>query len=135
MSRSGYTDDCDDWALIRWRGAVASATRGARGQAMLKDLLAALDAMPVKELIANELVEEGHFCALGALGAARGIDMSSMDPEDRESVARTFDVAMPLAAEIMYMNDDDYWHEYETPADRWQRMRKWVASQIKAEGA
>ena len=22
MSRSGYSDDCDQWDLIRWRGAV-----------------------------------------------------------------------------------------------------------------
>jgi len=29
MSRSGYTDSCDmdQWDLIRWRGAVASAVR------------------------------------------------------------------------------------------------------------
>lgn len=25
MSRSGYVDDCDVWALIRWRGAVKQA--------------------------------------------------------------------------------------------------------------
>jgi hypothetical protein len=34
MSRSGYSDDIDSaddqWALIRWRGAVKSAIRGAR---------------------------------------------------------------------------------------------------------
>jgi len=41
MSRSGYSDDCDVWALIRWRGAVKSAIRGARGQAMLRELIQA----------------------------------------------------------------------------------------------
>lgn len=35
MSRSGYTDDCDGWQLIMYRGAVASAIRGARGQRLL----------------------------------------------------------------------------------------------------
>lgn len=32
MSRCGYSDDYDQWALIRWRGAVESAIRGKRGQ-------------------------------------------------------------------------------------------------------
>ena len=33
MSRSGYIDDMDDtWQFIKWRGQVASAIRGARGQ-------------------------------------------------------------------------------------------------------
>lgn len=44
MSRSGYNDDCDGWALIRWRGAVNSAINGKRGQAFLRELVAALDA-------------------------------------------------------------------------------------------
>jgi len=34
MSRSGYVDngDIEQWDLIRWRGAVASAIRGKRGE-------------------------------------------------------------------------------------------------------
>lgn len=56
MSRSGYTEDCDGWDLIRWRGAVASAIRGKRGQAFLREALAALDAMPEKQLISHDLV-------------------------------------------------------------------------------
>lgn len=52
MSRSGYADWCDDnWAMIRWRGAVASAVRGKRGQAFLRELATTLDAMPEKRLI------------------------------------------------------------------------------------
>ena len=56
MSRSGYTDDLDDdLAMGRWRGMVASATRGRRGQKLLTDLLAALDAMPEKALVAKQI--------------------------------------------------------------------------------
>ncbi|KGC50992.1 hypothetical protein DO66_5867 [Burkholderia pseudomallei] len=36
MSRSGYSDDCGGWSLIRWRGAVNSAIKGARGQKFLR---------------------------------------------------------------------------------------------------
>lgn len=61
MSRSGYTDDTEDqWSLIRYRGAVASAIRGARGQAFLREMLTALDAMPEKRLISGALVFDGQ---------------------------------------------------------------------------
>lgn len=129
MSRSGYVDDLNDWALIRWRGAVTSALRGARGQAMLRELAAAMDAMPEKVLIANELEAEGDYCALGVLGAKRGISLVQIDPDDREQVAEVFGIAPALAAEIVFENDECGWHG-ETPAQRWSRMRQWVQSNI-----
>jgi hypothetical protein len=133
MSRSGYVDgdDYDQWATIKWRGVVASATRGKRGQQFFRDLLAALDAMPVKELIRDELeTETGAVCAIGALGKARGVDMKGLDPEDSERVSATFDIARQLACEVVYMNDEAEYRS-ETPSQRWERMRAWVASQIK----
>lgn len=131
MSRSGYTDDCDDdWALIRWRGAVASALRGRRGQAFLSEALAALDALPEKELIPHELIKGGEVCALGAVGRSRGADMSGVDPEDHESVAAKFAIPHALACEIMWENDEGGWNE--TPQGRWWRMRRWIVRNLKA---
>ena len=127
MSRSNYTDDCENLAL--WRGSVASAIRGKRGQNLLRDMAAAMDAMPVKELIAYELVENGYYCALGVVGAARELDMEYIDPSDGEEVARKFDIAYALACEIAYINDEDG-PEQETREARWHRVRKWVAEQI-----
>ena len=129
MSRSGYSEDIDQWALIRWRGAVASAIRGRRGQSFFSELLTALDAMPAKRLILGELEKDGEVCALGSLGLKRGIDQSKIDPYDREQVAKTFGIAGALAAEVAFMNDD--WHG-ESPEHRWARMRVWVAEQIGA---
>lgn len=106
MSRSGYSDDCGGWDLIRWRGAVASAIKGARGQAFLKELAAAMDAMPDKRLIAHELQADGGYCTIGVLGQARGVDMARIDPDDREQVARAFGIAPALAAEIVFENDE-----------------------------
>jgi hypothetical protein len=128
MSRSGYSDDGEHIGI--WRGRVASATRGKRGQSFFRALLAALDAMPEKSLIAGELEEPaGQVCAIGALGKARGVDMSTIDPECPEQVAPPFDIAECLAQEVMYMNDE--WGRYdEKPEDRWTRMRRWVAEQI-----
>lgn len=56
MSRSGYTSECENFAM--WRGRVASATRGKRGQSFFRALLAALDAMPEKSLITHALETE-----------------------------------------------------------------------------
>lgn len=136
MSRSGYTDSyCDDpWQMIRWRGAVASATRGWRGQALLREAIAALDALPAKRLITGDLARDGEVCALGAVGRARGLDLTDLDPEDRDTVANLLDIAPALAAEIAYMNDE-YLAQGNygsvTPEELFARMRGWLAEQIK----
>ncbi len=133
MSRSGYSDDCETWSLIRWRGAVASALRGRRGQEFLIELRDALDAMPDKKLIADRLQDtSGCFCTLGVIGAKRGIDMSGLDPNDREAVSAKFGIAEAMAAEIVFENDEAWSWKRETPEQRWVRMREWVGQQIRA---
>ena len=135
MSRSGYGDCHDQWTLICWRGAVASAIRGRRGQALLRDMLAALDALPAPRLIEGYLEREGPYggvCALGAVGRARGMDMHEIEPADREQVAACFGIAEALAAEIAYVNDEDRFGA-ETPEQRWVRVRKWVERQLAPE--
>lgn len=133
MSRSGYSDDFDggDWAMICYRGAVASAMRGRRGQAFLRDLLAALDALPQPRLIADELQQDGEVCAIGAVGRMRGVDMTGMEAENIERVASVFGIADAMAREIVYANDREcaYWID-ETPEERFKRMRDWVVRQI-----
>jgi hypothetical protein len=163
MSRSGYTDDDEDGTHALYRAAVHRAIVGKRGQAFLRDLAIALDAMPEKTLAAESLVTAGgEFCTLGVLGAARGIKLEALDAEDPEQVARAFGIAESMAREIVFQNDeqdDDYkWvkvrlcgplrhyqdereHRVETkrvpvnngPWRRWTRMRAWVAAQIIAD--
>jgi len=132
MSRSGYNENFDDnqWSFIKYRGMVASATKGKRGQALLRDILIAMNGMPCKRLIAHELEQDGAVCAIGAAGRLRGVDMSRLDPEDPETVASKFDVADCLAREIVWENDE-CGRRKETPEERFIRMRKWVRSQIK----
>jgi hypothetical protein len=127
MPRSGYSDDCDGWQLICWRGAVASAIRGKRGQAFLKEMLAALDELADKRLIEGDLEAGGEVCALGSVGAKRGIDMAGLDSYERDVVARVFAIPESLAAEIMEINDSGW---RVTPELRWQRVRDWVVSKI-----
>lgn len=133
MSRSGYSDDCYGRELNLWRGAVERAIKGKRGQAFLREALAALDAMPEKRLTTDSLHEPttGEFCTLGAVGAARGMDMTPLEKAERDDVARGFGIAEALAAEIMFENDErGPWREKESPEQRWSRMRAWIVAQI-----
>ncbi len=136
MSRSGYSEDCNGWDLIRWRGAVTSAMRGKRGRDLLLELRDALDAMPEKVLIAHELQDAaGAFCTLGVIGQARGLPLKDIDPEDSDQVAKHFGIAPALAKEIVFENDEAAWYD-ETPQQRWTRMRNWVERAIaKGESA
>lgn len=162
MSRSGYSDDCDDnWGLIRWRGAVASALRGSRGQAFLRELVAALDAMPEKRLASESLVSaDGEFCTLGVVGDARGVELAALDPEDWTQVAKAFGLSEAMVREIVYENDEcfsdwdwvqveicgpmrpyypDYGQHTKTvranitnaAERRWKHMREWAQKHIK----
>ena len=140
MSRAEYNhDDSREYPAALWRGAVASSIRGLRGQALLRDLLAALDAMPVKELVANELEANGSFCTLGAVCHAKGIDTKDIDTEDYDHwriLSKRLNIARPLVREIEYENDEGDWERAyngraESSAHRWERMRAWVVEQIK----
>lgn len=133
MSRSGYDEDADydQWAFIRWRGVVASSIRGKRGQAFLRELVDALDAMPEKRLIAHDLQIGGEVCAIGSVGARRGIDMTNLDPQDPDTIASVFGIATPLVQEIEWMNDEAFYRA--TPERRWVEMRAWVAKNLKSD--
>jgi len=146
MSRSGYHDDCEQWQLICWRGAVNSALRGKRGQAFLIELRDALDALPEQKLCVHDFQRpDGTCCAIGSVGKARGIDMTGMDPEgatDSGQLTEMFDIANAMVREIEYMNDDDgvWWsqrkgesiaeHYDRMDIKRWTRMREWVEKQL-----
>lgn len=143
MSRSGYSDDSDEqWHFALWRGTVASTIRSKRGQAFLREMLASLDSLPIKRLVANELevtdlipcshwglFEAQSVCAIGAVGRQRGVDMSHLDPDDYDTIAGKFGISSPMAQEIVWINDEAG-SLRETPEDRFLRVRGWVAGKI-----
>jgi len=140
MSRSGYTDDydgdCED-GLALFRGRVANAIKGERGQAFLRELVAALDAMPVKELAADVLVADGQCCAIGAVAIARGYDPATLPThdaicDDAEPLANIMGISETLTREIMFWNDDDdRYRSAVTDATRWTRMRRWAVENLR----
>ena len=126
MSRSGYSDDVDGWQLIMWRGAVASAIRGKRGQDFLREMLAALDAIHNKRLIGDELEAGGEVCAIGSVGRKRGVDMSELDPYDSVTLSGVFGISKAMVCEIAHVNDN----YHETPEHRFSRVREWIVAQL-----
>jgi hypothetical protein len=140
MSRSGYSDDCENVWL--WRGAVVRSLKGKRGQRALRDIAEALDAMPEKKLGSNSFgVKGAECCTLGALAVSRGVDMTDLEPEsdpdgwtaevDRDVAGHRLDIAPAMVAEVMFMNDEGSCG-LESPEERWIRMRVWVAARIGA---
>lgn len=133
MSRSGYTEDYDEQypnALALYRSAVANAINGKRGQAFLQELIEALDAMPAKRLIAEELRQHGGVCALGSVGVKRGIELEKFHPDDHGGLSKIFGISRSMVQEIEFENDEGVWAE-ETPENRWIRMRAWAVKNLK----
>lgn len=134
MGRSGYQEDFDyedPLAFARWRGQVASAIRGKRGQQFFRGLIEALDAMPQKRLIKDQLVsKDGEVCALGQLGRHQGKDMSKVDEWDWDGLGGMFNIAHQLAQETMYINDEEG-YDTETPEHRWARVRRWAEHNLR----
>lgn len=92
MSRSGYSDDCENLSL--YRGNVDRAIAGKRGQKFFRELVAALDALPEKRLIEGALEEEeGDVCALGALRKAKSVPLEPLRDSDWDALGEAFDVA------------------------------------------
>lgn len=127
MSRSGYSDDCENIQL--WRGNVDRAIKGKKGQEFFKELLAALDALPNKRLIPHELIsEDGECCALGAVFISRNTNVAGVDESEPEEVAAALGIRSMLAQEVAYMNDE--YQRLNTPEERWQRIRNWVVANL-----
>lgn len=135
MTRSGYSDEWDGDGLPPefYRSAVDNALLGKRGQAALRELAAAMDAMPVKELAEADIADkDGCLCAMGVLGVARGWTPEKLayDPGD---LSKQVGLAPAMVREIIHVNDDDFGHRWpkrETKAHRWERVRAWVAGGI-----
>ena len=142
MSRSGYHDDCsgsqeEQWATIRWRGAVKSAVRGKRGQAFIRRALKALDAMGTAELASHTFEADGKYCLLGAVAKHEGIDLTEInedydeewgdDGEGAENLAVDLNIAQAMAREIVWENDECY---VGSDNRRFEYMRGWLIANL-----
>lgn len=152
-SRFSGIDDENGIGPGLWAYHLRRAVASKRGQAFLRGLLAALDAVPGHRLIAGSIKAEGsNVCALGAYAAwremdARGITWRGAVRElpygggDRgwattcKLVRDRYDVAWTLAWEIAEFNDENAAQATDDPVDRWRDVRDYVAGLIRQEVA
>ncbi len=120
MPRSLNVNEWDSpeaqWAGIRWAGAAKQAFNGARGQALLKELEAALLAMPAKRLIAHEWAADGDVCSLGALDVHRMVERTGMNWDAARLVVQQTALDIESVGSLDEFYDDAhrsevYWEE------------------------
>lgn len=144
-------DTRDVLRMYAWDANLDRQIKGKRGQAFLRELLAALEALPSKRLVANELAKDGEVCTLGALALKRRTDAGEdrervladlgsicVDPDQEPDDERAYEdmeawakrvLACPsmLAFVIPHENDEDW---RSTPEQRYTAMVMWVRSLI-----
>ena len=152
-SRFASVDDENGIGPGLWAYHLRRATASKRGQAFLRELLAALDAVPGHRLIGGSIKAEGsNVCALGAYAAwremrERGITWRGAVRElpygggeqgwatTCELIRDRYGVAWTLAYEIAEFNDENAASATLDPADRWRDVRAYVAGLIVGEVA
>lgn len=142
MSRYCDSDDYDyePWMEGQAAGAMRSAICGRRGQRLLRDLIAGLDALPVPELAAGSLEdpETGCVCALGAVRLQRGADAVPLwfDPTDPDvdwrKLAEPFDISETLANAVVSQNDECWGtrNDEQSRRHRWRSVRDWAVRNL-----
>lgn len=156
MSRIGYTDEEDyPGQFGLWQGNCQRSLKGKQGQVILRELEAALLALPSKRLIAKSLVDQhGEVCAIGALANWRGEitdEMIGQGEYDMEAVGERLGMPRLVAWKVVEVNDiqlvgndlvfcegpyrwpSEQPHAYVeiTPEQRYERMLAWVQSNLK----
>ena len=143
MSRYCDSDDYDwePWMEGQAAGAKRSAIRGRRGQQLLRDLIAGLDALPVPELAAGALEdpETGCVCALGAVRLQRGAEAVPLqfDPDDPDidwrHLAKPFDISETLAHAVISENEySSKRNDEQSRRHRWRSVRAWAVGNLLA---
>lgn len=128
MSRINYSDDEErpgQFAL--WQANCRRSIKSKAGQRELRELEAALLALPDKRLIHGSLTDDdGDVCAIGAYARHKGVDLSKFDPED-ESDEVGIAAGMPrlVAWKVVELNDielDGHYVVMEGPTQRFKYL-------------
>ena len=142
MSRfSGDDYEGDYGAYALWRQAVKNALTGRKGQAVLRELEAALVALPARRLIGGVLARDGEVCALGALAQHRlgsvptaeyfGCGLEELTAGDVSGWAHDeLGLTHALATEVQWENDEGAYWRQESPEERFDRVLRWVQAHL-----
>jgi hypothetical protein len=139
LMRINYSEDEDyPGQFGLWQANCRRSLSGRSGQAALRELEAALLALPSKRLIAGELNDGKDVCAIGALVRyKRHIPVA--DPEDQmEEIGVECGMPRLVAWKVVELNDVELMGRYDysddphgrfvplTPEGRYIAMLKWV---------
>jgi len=119
-----------------WQVNCQRSLSGNKGQQSLRELEAALLALPSKRLIAHRLDNGEDVCAIGALVRYKHISPVS-DPEfEMENVGIECGMPQLVAWKIVEINDT-FDCRYEgnrrvdyTPEERYEKVLNWVREQL-----
>jgi hypothetical protein len=115
-----------------WQENCERSLRGKQGQEELRQLRAALLALPEKRLI-HELLEDeaGGVCAIGAYGKYKGLDLSQFDVDSNtDEVGIAGGMPALVAWKVVEMNDLEF-NRSITPEQRYERMLAWIESKLR----
>ncbi len=147
--RIGYSEE-EAWQgqFALHRANTERAIRGKAGQAALRDLEAALLAMPRKRLVVKALAQGGEVCAIGALlvlkrvrsgatyeAAAAEIEATYKPDDIADGAYQTDDIAdgegvAPAMVAWRLVELNDIRHEDATPEERYEIVLGWVRSKL-----
>jgi hypothetical protein len=149
MSRvEAWDDEPYPNASELFQRSVDNAIKGKSGQALLREIEAALLALPEKKLLGSGVCEGGEVCMLGAVAVARAMKAGKTREEavvalERDAKAagqyedddKTFKYLKRalaikqhcLAWQLVFENDECY---VKTDEQRYERMLKWVQERI-----
>ena len=154
MARTYYeNDDLDESRRALWDNAVNRATYSQRGQKVLREIEAALLALPEKRLIDGVLCDGKSFCTVGALAGYRKVQagstweqaLAALDESDQYDIEggdcasvtdtaqfgeHNLKMAFSLAWELAFNND--HWF-LGTPEERYEGVLKWVRARLRVE--
>jgi hypothetical protein len=128
--RLNYSDEEDypgQFAL--WDANCRRSLNGKVGQRELRELEAALLALPSKRLIHGALVDdEGGVCAIACYARYKGVDLSRFDPEwESDEVGVAAGMPRLVAWRVVELNDDlldTVWAVADGPLNRWDATYK-----------
>jgi len=154
--RISYSDDEQYPGQFNlWQANCDRSLVGRKGQAALRELEAALVALPNKRLIADEFENEEGICPLAAVAKYRGLTRSDIkaDPEsEMEEVGVELGMPRLVAWKIVELNDiiiDGHYADTvgpvryggwrprvfipAMPEERYEKVLSWVRSRIVTE--
>lgn len=136
--RINYSEDEDyPGQFYLYQANCTRSVKGQAGQKALRELEAALLALPSKRLIAEELDDGQDVCAIGALVRHKKITPTSDSEWEMENVGVECGMPHLVAWKVVELNDVEFldrWRdgarEFYTPEERYDAMLKWVRQQI-----